>query len=95
MRVADRFKTSPWVVWTTWPLWFVQAAHRALPMLRAEESLRHATEVQLGTGSFKNKADADRVKHRWESEARGPSPKTLKARDFERMMLGLGVRRTE
>ena len=90
MQCADRFKVSPWEIWTTWPLWFVVAACNSLPSLQAQEAFRYSEQIALGTGSMK-KGEARRIQNRWAADYRGDggAPKTKK--DFEKQMGAMGL----
>ena len=92
MRIADRYKVSPWEVWRDWPLWFVEASHNAIPHLQAAESFRTAEEIAVGTGSFTKKSQSRQVVGRWHRDYAGGETKAAQSKKgFEKMMAGLGV----
>ena len=92
-RYAHFYSESPWQVWTTTPMEFVERGLSAISAIRAEESLRRIDEIAVGTGSFQHKGQARRVIQRWQSDMKGGRgghmPKT--AQGFANMMMGLGI----
>ena len=93
MQYADRFKLDPFHVWHHTPMWMIEAGHRSIPRLRALDSLRHSTEVAVGTASFKHASTGRSIRQQWERDAHGGKSLPKSKRGFEQMMGSMGIER--
>jgi hypothetical protein len=79
------------VSWLHTPLPVVASFAAMLPRLEAEDSMRRATEIAVGTGSLKRDA-LSKVRRDWQRAAAGRAPVRVRtAGDFEHATEQLGV----
>ena len=95
MRVGQHFRVDPWVVYTTWPIWFLNAAIESITAISAIDSLHMAEAVAIGGGHVQ-KGQSRRTWQKWQRlaspNAKSRSMPQTKA-GFEMMMTGLGLPR--
>ena len=90
-QYADRYKQDPFYVWEQVPLWMLDAGLGAMKLLQLPESVRRSQEVQMGTGSFKSKAQMRSVAREWQKQAMGRQLAPQTAKGFLAQGLGMGI----
>ena len=63
----------------------------AMKLLQLPESVRRSQEVQMGTGSFKSKAQMRSVAREWQKQAMGRQLAPQSAKGFLAQGLGMGI----
>jgi hypothetical protein len=71
-------------------MWMVHAHADAIPRLQAQESLRLAAAMAVGSGAMK-RADAQRLVRDWRREAEPPGQRKQRRGNFIQQLQAIGI----